>query len=92
MRNRQESPWQNPPQSEQRAPVPRLLLKPVEAADSLGISLRTLMALANDGGIPVTRIGTRNLRFSTAALTEWIDSKTSRAADEAACIDGGCNA
>jgi excisionase family DNA binding protein len=79
--------WEQPPQQDrQQAPVPRLLLRPQEAADALGVSLRTLMSLADSGDIPSTRIGTRNLRFSVQALEAWIASKTSRAAEETADV------
>jgi len=54
----------------------RLLLRPREAAAALGIALRTLMALVAAGEIPVVRIGTRCLRFSTAALETWIRERT----------------
>jgi len=76
--------WEQPRQDDQRAPVPRLLLRPQEAAIALGISLRTLMHLADTGEIPSTRIGTRNLRFSVQALRDWIATKTSRTAEQPA--------
>ena len=50
----------------------RLLLKPLEAANCLGISERQLWQFsAPRGPIPVTRIG-NSVRYSLAALNEWI--------------------
>ena len=54
----------------------RLLLRPAEAAEALGISLRTLMTWVNAGAIPVTRLGERCLRFSVASLRDWIADRT----------------
>ena len=54
----------------------RLLLRPQEAADSLGVSLRTVMALVASREIPHTRIGERNLRFPLDGLREWVAKRT----------------
>jgi excisionase family DNA binding protein len=54
----------------------RLLLRPQEAANALGVSLRTLMSLVASGEIPHTRIGERNLRFPLDALREWVARRT----------------
>jgi len=64
-----------------RAPEPehlRLLLRPQETADSLGVSLRTLMAWVDAGEIPFVRIGVRNLRFSIRDLESWIAERSTR--------------
>lgn len=51
----------------------RLLLRPTEAAEAMGISLRTLMNWERDGKIPSVRPkGSRCLRFSLAAIESWI--------------------
>jgi excisionase family DNA binding protein len=72
----------SPPPS---CPTGRLLLRPQEAANSLGVSLRSLMAWAAAGDVPVVRLGDRCLRFSVADLQVWIASRsTKRPADEAA--------
>jgi excisionase family DNA binding protein len=65
-------------------PAGRLLLRPQEAANSLGVSLRSLMAWASVGEIPVVRIGDRCLRFSVADLEAWIRERSTRrpAADQ----------
>jgi excisionase family DNA binding protein len=55
---------------------PRLLLRPQEAANALGLSLRTLMSMVTSGEIPHTRIGERNLRFPLEALREWVARRT----------------
>ena len=68
--------WQQPHIEDSRAPVPRLLLRPPEAADSLAMSLRGLMNLVNNNEIPVVRIGQRSLRFSVQALQDWVDART----------------
>jgi excisionase family DNA binding protein len=49
-----------------------LLLTPREAAQTLATSERTLWSLtAPRGPIPVVRLG-RSVRYSTAALVQWI--------------------
>ena len=54
-------------------PIPRLLLRPSEAAESLGISERSLWSLTEDGTIPAVRLG-RSVRYDLAALRERIAS------------------
>jgi hypothetical protein len=54
------------------ARIPRLLLKPKEAAAALGISPRLLWSLTRDETIPAIRL--RNaVRYSPAALQQFID-------------------
>ena len=68
---------QNPcPPRAAAAQALRLLLRPQEAADALGVSLRTLMLWVDSGQVPYCRLGERNLRFNLKSLQEWIDSKT----------------
>ena len=51
--------------------VPRLLLRPSEAAESLGISERTLWSLTDDGTIPCVRLG-RSVRYDIEVLRAWV--------------------
>ncbi len=60
-----------------QSPAPRLLLRPQEAADALGISLRTVMGMVASNEIPFTRIGERNLRFPVDGLRDWVAKRTS---------------
>ena len=54
--------------------APRLLLKPLEAADALGISERKLRDLTEPHGpIPVVRVG-RLVRYRVSALESWARS------------------
>jgi len=57
------------------API-RLLLRPQEAANSLGVSLRCLMAWVAAGEVPAVRLGERCLRFSVEALKAWVASRS----------------
>ena len=56
----------------------RLLLRPQETANALGISLRGLMNMVDRGEIPFVRVGTRNLRFALADLHTWIRERSTR--------------
>ena len=58
------------------APGPQLLLRPQEAANALGISLRTVMAMVGKNEIPFVRLGERNLRFPLEGLRHWVASRT----------------
>lgn len=55
---------------------PRIAMRPQEAANALGLSLRTLMDLVKNGEIPVTRLGERNLRFPVDGLRAWVATRT----------------
>lgn len=55
----------------------RLLLRPQEAANALGVSLRTLMDWAAEEQIPVCRLGDRCLRFPLDGLRQWVAQRTS---------------
>ena len=70
-------PYRRPPAPPAPATPPRLLLRPQEAADALGISLRTLMELVKVGEIPVCRLGARNLRLPLDGLRAWCAARTS---------------
>ncbi len=67
------------PSSPPTPPALRLLLRPQEAANSLGVSLRSLMAWAAAGEVPVVRLGDRCLRFSVADLQVWIATRSTTA-------------
>ncbi len=51
--------------------IPRLLLKPREAAEALAISEKSLYTYTRDGLIPVVTIG-RSKRYALADLEAWI--------------------
>lgn len=56
----------------QQCSVDVLLLKPVEAALALGISLKSLWSLtAPRGPLPVVRLG-RSVRYPVEGLNRWI--------------------
>ncbi|MGA2256358.1 MAG: helix-turn-helix domain-containing protein [Thermoguttaceae bacterium] len=67
--------WQKLDQPKETAPV-RLLLRPQEAANALGVSLRTLMSWVEKGQVPFVRLGTKNLRFNFKELQIWVDANT----------------
>jgi excisionase family DNA binding protein len=56
----------------------RLLLRPAEAAEVLGIGRATLYALVLDGSIPSVRIG-RSRRISVEALRRWVEAREAAA-------------
>jgi len=58
----------------------RLLLRPQETANALGISLHGLMNLVAADEIPTVRIGQRNLRFFIDDLRAWIAERSRRPA------------
>jgi excisionase family DNA binding protein len=55
--------------------VPRLALRPEEAAECLGVSPRTLWELTKPRGpIPFKRIGKRSIRYSVRDLESYLES------------------
>lgn len=70
------------------AAIPRLALRPAEAARALGIGERSLWALAAKGEIPFARLGSLRV-FPVAVLEKWL---AERAAEAAGAGDGGGNA
>ena len=54
----------------------KLVLRPQEAADALGVSLRTIMEWVKAGEIPTVRLGERNLRFPLDGLRDWVAQRT----------------
>ncbi len=57
---------------------PRLALRPREAAQSLGISERTLWGLTADGAIPHFKLGRLTL-YPVDGLPEWLAEKAKKA-------------
>ena len=55
-----------------QAIFPKVLLRPAEAADALGISRSRLYQLIKDGEIPSVAIG-RSRRIRPEALAAWVD-------------------
>ena len=52
----------------------RLLLKPAEAADAIGVSRSRAYELIADGTLPSIRLGS-SVRVPVSALREWIDRR-----------------
>jgi prophage regulatory protein len=68
--------------------VERLLLRPNEVAESLGISRSRAYELIAAGDIPSVRLGT-SIRVSTEALREWVanqDAKTAARPTDATAV------
>jgi len=55
-------------------PIPRLLLRPSEAAKCLGMSERSLWSLTDAGTIPCVRLG-RSVRYDLDVLREWVSKQ-----------------
>jgi len=61
------------PKPDDIAPVPRIGLSADDAAKAIGVSKKTLLAIANAGGIPFVEISRQTFIFSPKALAEYID-------------------
>jgi len=57
-------------------PFPKLLLKPSEVAQRLGIGKTKVYDLIGRGELPTLRLGPRCLRVSASALDIWIERQT----------------
>lgn len=58
--------------------LPKLLLRPREAADAMGVCEKTLWSLTSPRGpIPCVRLGTA-VRYSPDALQRWIREQEGR--------------
>ena len=57
----------------------KLLYRPAEAADAIGISRAKLYALVAAGVIPSVRVG-QSIRIPVNALREWIERQLESAA------------
>lgn len=58
-------------------PMPRLLLKPAEAAEKMGICRANIYAMVKSGEIPHVTIGSR-VFIPVRQLEEWIEAHTER--------------
>lgn len=56
----------------ERMPVERLLLRPAEAAQAIGVSRSRMYELINSGEIPSVKVG-RVKRVPVDKLREWIE-------------------
>jgi excisionase family DNA binding protein len=54
-------------------PIERLSLRPAEAAQTIGISLRSLRRLLADGTIPSFTVAGRTRLIRMRDLREWLD-------------------
>jgi len=61
---------------ESSSPVPRITLRPQEAADALGISVSTLERLTKAGEIPRFKEG-NVVHYRVASLEAWLKSRES---------------
>ena len=52
--------------------LPKLLYRPAEAADAIGVSRAKLYTLVASGVIPSVRVG-QSIRVPVDALREWIE-------------------
>jgi excisionase family DNA binding protein len=66
--------------------IARLLLRPREAADVLGISRSKCYELINSGDLPSVRVG-RSLRIPLAELRQWIAHELNRRSDPSRDLD-----
>lgn len=55
-------------------PVERLLYRPAEAADSIGVSRSRMYELIASGEVPSVRVG-RTLRVPVDALRRWVEQQ-----------------
>ncbi len=58
----------------------KLLLKPMEAAETLGIGRSRMYEMLATGEIPSVRIG-RSIRIQVKVLNEWIKEREANTAD-----------
>jgi len=56
---------------ETKAAIPKLAMRPREAAKAIGLSERTLWTLTNQGKIPHIRLG-RAVLYPVDTLCEWL--------------------
>lgn len=53
----------------------RLLLRPMEAAEALGIGRSRIYEMLREGQLPVVRLG-KSVRIPADRLRDWIDANT----------------
>lgn len=56
-------------------PAPKLLLTPREAAQTLGVSTRTLFTWTASGQLPAVRLGARSVRYAMSDLENFIAAR-----------------
>lgn len=64
------------------AKIPRILLRPDEAAAALGLSPRALHDLARLGIVPSLKLG-KLRRFDPVRLSQWATEQSAKAAGDA---------
>ena len=60
----------------------KLLYRPAEAAELLGVGRSKVYALLATGEIPSVRVG-KSVRVPAAALRRWVEERGSNASEEA---------
>jgi len=65
------------PETRHVAPIPRIALRPREAAQALGVSERTLWTWTQAGDVPHVRRGATVL-YPVEALRDWLERKAKR--------------
>ncbi|NLS95897.1 MAG: helix-turn-helix domain-containing protein [Planctomycetaceae bacterium] len=69
------------------SPIPRLALRPREAAESLGISEKGLWQITSPrGSIPCVRVGSRVMYFRHQ-LERWADEQAAQQATESEAVN-----
>lgn len=56
-------------------PAVKLLLTPKEAAQTLGVSTRTLFTWTASGQLPAVRLGARSVRYAMSDLENFIAAR-----------------
>lgn len=57
----------------------RLLLRPTEVAETLGIARSRVYEMIRDSELPVVRIGAKSVRVPADALRAWVEERTTDA-------------
>ena len=64
------------------APLPRISLNADDAAKTLGVSKRQLLAIKNAGELPFIQVGGQTFLFDPQDLAEWMRKKKMTKAQE----------
>ena len=64
-------------QKQNRTPAEKLLMRPAEAAEQLGVSRSRCYELLKNGQIPSIKIGS-SVRVPTGQLKAWIDDRVEK--------------
>jgi excisionase family DNA binding protein len=70
------------PSTHRRTGVEKLLLRPMEAAESIAVSKSKIYELLASGSIPSVRIG-KSIRIPREELKKWVDSQLTQATEQA---------